>query len=645
MLIGGKICLSVRQSPLRRCFYFRLRTLPYCFVALAVGTLCSLGLLACVLFLGFERIYIKVNVIRACGLRKSSMDTMDARVEEPYEDHQRVVVPTRGEVWPLPMNQTSGPQLLSLDANTFSFRSNGRASTCDIVKKALTRYRNQLIFQGCAAKRYNREVTSGGSNRNTIRKYVAPPESFSGGKLHSLYIKVQGPCEDMPHHQMDESYDLVLSSRSQSMLSSRSVWGILRGLESFSQLVYQYDDVQFVVNETVIHDKPRFPHRGLLIDTSRHYLPLGVILDTLDAMAFNKMNVLHWHIVDDQSFPYVSKAFPELSEKGAFHPITHVYTPADVKKIIDEAASRGIRVMVEFDTPGHTRSWGKAFPELLTECYYGDKPTGQLGPMDPSQNTTFALLATLFAEVASVFPDQYIHLGGDEVDLDCWMSNPEIRTLLREISRRAGFGHTGKTSAKAISSAEVRKILRGRGRKAVFVHPGKIYATRLFRAIKNLRKTYVMWQEVFDNHITMPKDAVVQVWKQPQEIELEAVTAAGMRALLSACWYLDYIGYGRDWKKYYSCDPHSFSGNATQKSLVLGGEACIWGEYVDSTNLISRTWPRASAVAERLWSPVWANSTERAEARFEENRCRMKRRGLEVQPQNGPGFCKCDYIA
>ncbi|XP_077528323.1 beta-hexosaminidase subunit alpha-like [Haemaphysalis longicornis] len=599
--------VSVRKSQMLRYLFLPLTRLRLRFVLLGLGTTCAMMIWIYARSIGLEQVYIKSHSATISEVLESS------RVKDE-ENHWRGPIRRVG-VWPSPMNQTSSSRLLVVDAQTFLFVYYETHRPCPLVKKALIRYRNELLFQGCTAQRKHAVVSPGGNHLRRLQKPAPPLKSLVAGKLHSLHIKLQGPCEDMPHHQMDESYHLVLSSESQSVLSAPSVWGILRGLESFSHLVYQYDSLQFLVNETEIHDKPRFSHRGLLIDTSRHYLPIQAIFDTLDAMMFNKMNVLHWHIVDDHSFPYVSKVFPSLSEKGAYNPVTHVYTRRDVKRVISEAASRGIRVMVEFDTPGHTRSWGKAFPELLTACYTDGKPTGQLGPIDPSRSKAYSFLAALFAEVARLFPDHYIHLGGDEVNADCWMSNPRIKKFLHTVGNQTG----------------VKNI-------------GEFYAKRLFEIMKNIPKTYVVWQDMFDSSLPMPKEAVVQVWRQSHDSELKAVTEAGFRALLSSCWYLDLIGYGPDWKTYYACDPHDFEGNETQKALVLGGEACIWGEYVDSTNLISRTWPRASAAAERLWSPAWVNSADKAAARFEEHRCRMRRRGLQVEPQNGPGFCECDHI-
>jgi hexosaminidase len=174
---------------------------------------------------------------------------------------------------------------------------------------------------------------------------------------------VKQKCDNLwPELDMDEMYSLRIDTQDfpkQAFLFANTIWGALRGLETFSQLVNYKSGSIFTINSTFIVDYPRFSHRGLLVDTSRHYLPIDVMLENLDAMSYHKLNVLHWHIVDDQSFPYVSQTFPELSSKGSYNRKTHVYDSDDIETVIQYARVRGIRVIVEFDTPGHTLSWGK----------------------------------------------------------------------------------------------------------------------------------------------------------------------------------------------------------------------------------------------------------------------------------------------
>lgn len=516
-----------------------------------------------------------------------------------YIEESKQVTPSRGEPWPLPQQYASQSTFFTIDPKSFKFL---HTSKCDIITEAVKRYQIITFLDHCAKSFSDQKFKKINSNR----------------QLFNLTIKISGSCEKYPYMNMDEQYLLKINTPdnvNEALLFSTTVWGALRGLETFSQLVYQLQPGVFAVNSSIILDYPRFSFRGILLDTSRHFIPVPLLLQNLDAMAQSKMNVFHWHIVDDQSFPYVSKQFPFLSQKGAFNPDTHTYSQDDVANVIEYGRLRGIRVLAEFDSPGHTLSWGKGKDNLLTSCYTGDFPNGNFGPIDPTKSETFTFLKQFFAEIGQVFPDSYIHLGGDEVSFDCWASNPFIQSFMKS----HGYGDD-------YSKLE------------------QFYMQQLLDIVKSLNKSYIVWQEVFDNGVKVKPDTVIHVWKDGYQNELHNVTAAGFNAILSSCWYLNYINYGDDWTKYYECEPYDFKGTDTQKSLIIGGEACMWGEYVDGSNVIPRLWPRAAAVAERLWSNQTVTSATHAAPRLEELRCRMVKRGLKAEPVNGPGFCECDYL-
>lgn len=161
--------------------------------------------------------------------------------------------------------------------------------------------------------------------------------------------------------------------------------------------------------------------------------------------------------------------------------------------------------------------------------------------------------------------------------------------------------------------------------------------------ISAMKKRPIVWQEAFDGRDKFMPGTVVQVWKiEDYKWEQSLITKAGFPVILSAPWYLDLISYGQDWKNYYEVEPQDFPGSDKERKLVLGGEACLWGEYVDATNLTPRLWPRASAVGERLWSHKDVRDIHDAYSRLTIHRCRMVRRGIAAEPLF-TGYCNHEH--
>lgn len=171
------------------------------------------------------------------------------------------------------------------------------------------------------------------------------------------------------------------------------------------------------------------------------------------------------------------------------------------------------------------------------------------------------------------------------------------------------------------------------------------YEQKLLKIVGSLEKDYIVWQEVIDNNVQVLPNTVVNVWKSSPSwpSEMAKVTGKGLKAILSSCWYLNYISYGIDWHKYYQCDPQNFKGTEAQMELVMGGTGCMWGEFVDGTNILPRTWPRALAIAERLWSSKLVTDLTDADNRLWEHRCRYLRRGIPAEPGVEAKYCRHEW--
>jgi hexosaminidase len=217
-------------------------------------------------------------------------------------------------------------------------------------------------YLASAADRYARLLFA-----ERYRPIVRPAVNVTAGNalLEKLTVTVSDPAAPL-QHGVDESYALeVPATGGAATLTAATAWGAMRGLETFSQLAWQSRGQLLVVAAGVrVEDRPLYPHRGLMLDTGRTYFPVGDIPRTVDAMAANKMNVFHWHITDSQSFPIELPSEPELAEKGAYGEDMR-YTVDDVKRIVEFAMSRGVRVVPEIDSP---RRHTAVFFSLSTRC-------------------------------------------------------------------------------------------------------------------------------------------------------------------------------------------------------------------------------------------------------------------------------------
>lgn len=449
----------------------------------------------------------------------------------------------RFHLMPVPAVLTPADGKLKIDG---SFR----ASLAGYTEPRLTR----------AAARFVRRL----QQRTGIPMASAPA---SATEQSLLAIRCGGPGERIQSIRADESYTLIITTQ-KILLEAPSPLGILHGLETLLQLV-DIDSESFYFPAVSIQDRPRFPWRGLMIDVARHWQPVEVVKRNLDAMAALKLNVFHWHLSEDQGFRIEVKRFPKLHLDGSdgLH-----YTQDQVRDIVAHARERGIRVIPEFDMPGHTTAWFVGYPELASAPgpYKIERGWGVFDPcMDPTREGTYAFLDAFLAEIVPLFPDAYWHIGGDEVNGKQWNSNSRIQAFIKS------HGMKSNEDLQAHFNKRLIALLTRHGKRAVG------------------------WDEIL--HPDLPKSAVIHSWRGQAALAQSA--QQGYAGILSWGYYIDHL---RNAAFHYQVDPmgqQAASLNAEQKARLLGGEACMWGEYLTCENIDSRIWPRTAAIAERLWSP------------------------------------------
>lgn len=422
-----------------------------------------------------------------------------------------------------------------------------------------------------AIKNYTDDRLRGGIARILARLagrtvLTLSPDLAANESAATLVVQCERAGEIIPSLSDNESYSLEITDK-QARLVAPTVVGALRGLETFLQLL-QGDRDGYYLPAIKIQDQPRFPWRGLLIDVARHYEPMEVLKRNLDAMAAVKLNVFHWHLTEDQGFRVESKKFPRLHTLGSDGLF---YTQEQVREIITYARDRGIRVMPEFDIPGHSTSWLVAYPELGSAPgpYSIERRAGIFEPaLDPTREQTYKFLDTFLGEMAGLFPDAYMHIGGDENEGKQWDRNPQIQAFMKE---------------KGIKDNHALQAY---------------FNQRILKILQKHHKKMIGWDEIL--HPDLPQDAVIQSWRGPAS--LAEAAKKGYNGILSAGYYIDLI---LPTSQHYVADPIPADTLLTAEEArhILGGEATMWGEWVSPETIDSRIWPRTAAIAERLWSP------------------------------------------
>jgi hexosaminidase len=381
-----------------------------------------------------------------------------------------------------------------------------------------------------------------------------------------LIVKVDRSAGLVQSIDEDESYSLTVTPSAAEIHAPTEV-GAMHGLETLIQLV-QPGTSGYVIPAVTIHDTPRFRWRGLMVDCGRHFEPITVLERTLDGMAAVKLNVFHWHLTEDQGFRMQSLAYPALTAKGSDGLF---YTQQEARDLVTYARARGIRVVPEFEMPGHSAAWLVAYPDLAS----GTRPEGirrEFGisdtAIDPTREATYIFIDRFLTEMAGIFPDAYIHIGGDETPAPDWKTNPRILAFMKT--------HDLKDN-DALQA---------------------YFNTRVLKTIARLHRHMIGWDEVLTPGL--PKDVVVQSWRG--EASLFKGAKLGYAGVLSAPYYLDAMKTAGE---HYLADPLPSSSDLTpeERRLILGGEICMWAEHIDERTIDSRIWPRTAAIAERLWSP------------------------------------------
>ncbi len=463
------------------------------------------------------------------------------------------------------LNLMPWPQNITLNEGKFLLKSNFKVNITGVV--------NPRIFTGTTNFLRRLDGRTGMFfNQGYIKNTNEEPNAQL--QINSLKKGSVGINED-------ESYKIEITSNKITINATTDI-GVLHALETLLQLL-QNDSNSFYFPNLIISDFPTFTWRGLMIDVARHFQSVDVMKRNIDAMVAVKLNVLHWHLVDDQGWRIElknKKKLTELASDGNY------YTQEEIKNIVRYADERGILIVPEIDVPGHATAILTAYPEIGSKYvkdpkeqkqtqYTIERNAGVFTPtLDPSNPETYKLLSEIFDEVCPLFPGKYFHIGGDENEGKDWDANP----VIQKFKEKNNF----KTNHELQS----------------------FFTLKLVPMLKKHNKEIIGWEEIMNDK--MPKGTIIHSWKGPNEgspagESLINAAKKGYKTILSNGFYIDLMQSVND--HYLSpIIPKEAVLTKEEKDRILGGEVTMWSELVTSKNIDSRIWPRTAAIAELFWS-------------------------------------------
>lgn len=432
----------------------------------------------------------------------------------------------------------------------------------------------------------------------------------------------------------EEAYELSVSESAVDIRAS-SAKGAAYALATLSQLLHWEPSSGLSVLDRVplqISDEPTYSWRGVMVDTSRSFVPTEQLLELLDAMFAAKLNIFHWHIVDSPSFPYESTTFPELAREGSWsQDASTIYDAAALAKVVQHARDRFVEVVFEFDTPAHTMAWGRSHPEIMTDCWRWlaqenpkvDVDSTDCMAMDPTAPAAEPLVTKLVTEVIQTYAadSRFLHLGGDEVKVGCWNASNRVRAAVE-----ARYGDLSDTSFKTLQRDWTKNI----SDKAVLAN----------------KKTPVIWQPTEDGATDpvwkpstsgLSNETVYMIWLSGAAVA--AYAQAGAKVVNTQPFYVAGMGAG-GWKSVYDAEVAPSSLSESERNLVLGGQICMWGETMAAGNFGMRAYQIGMGAAENFWgkNPSGESGGWALQTRFNRFLCHLKNWDIEAPPQM-PGWC------